>query len=787
MTAPLLPGRRRFSRFSATAAAIVCGAGAMAQFPAAPPPAAPIPAPEFPAAFPDFTPPADLATPLSGTPALAQWNRTAGPGDTLTVTGSRFTALGGGLAGTDTGFVVFGQAGRKKVQAEVVSQYLAGNRAAITLPAGLPARSPLLIWPRNATGLGTPAVVNATEAWWLGSDTVTRGGSFAVHGRNLTPAATVRQSWIFLQPQTGGGRWIATSKANPYRAEYRVPADLENGTYRVWVHNSLGGALGWAGPLTLTVDDGTPWTGPVFNVRSYGAKGNGLADDYLPIALALQDAQATPGSTVDFPPGTYAIGTTLTGLPARVRLRGAGMDLTRLRPLAGFAASNHGLIFSALQGVEIRDLTFDTAGILDTALGNTLLNLRGSSRVLLDRVRVTQERDFPLSFTHLKDAIIDLHLCDHVTLRGCDIRASGGLFLGTSRQVFFEHCRFRGLNDLGAFIYLWGGRGVSLTGCTAADFDNRNPNDGHGWAQGRFLSGLGNWGACRDVYFGGNQTRDLTVRATNTEQNTGEQFLFEGLETLIRGTPDSVGADSVTFNGFTDNYTGQILVVVAGAGLGQTRQITAFNATLGKITLDRPWIVKPDATSKVVVGHYMSRMAVYGNALSAKARAAASVTHIASAGVQAFGGCVEFVVAGNTMKRLRYGISNWSLTNKFGAEQVLQPNYFNEFLGNRFTGCRYGATNWLKQLEAATFPLIDDAGMLGNLFRGNRFTGVKEPAFTYELSDGPPGVQMMIFDRNVGDRSPFVVSESPAGIRDQVLTGNRFRGTPATSQLQVLP
>jgi len=786
MTALHQKGRQRILRFFATVGCLAWGATVWAQFPPARPPVAPVPAPEFPPSFGAFSPPADLAGPMVGAPALAEWNRTAGPGDTLTVTGSRLSALTDGQTGTDTGFVVFGQAGKRLVQADAAVLRLAGDRAAITLPSNLPTRSLYLVWPRNSAGLGSPAILNNTEAWWLGGDIVTRGETFAIHGRNLTPRAAERRSWIYLQPQTGAGRWLSTNRANPYRAEYVVPSDLANGTYRVWAHNSLGGALGWAGPLTLTIDDGLPWTGPEFNVRTYGAKGDGVTDDFAALNAALIAAQASPGATVYFPAGTYAISTTLSNLPSRVRWRGAGMDKTRIRPAAGFAVTNSGLVFGAMQQVEIREMTFDTAGILDAGLGNNLLNLRGSSRVLLDRVRVTQESDFPEAFGDDGDQIIDLHLCDHITLRGCDIRASGGIFIGTSRQMFFESCRFRGVNDIGAFIYMWGGAGISVNGCTAADFDNRNPNDGHGWAQGRFFAGTGTWGACREVYFGGNKTTDLTVRALNTEQNTGEQFLFEGMETLIRGTPDTVGVDSVTFNGFTDNYTGETLVVIAGAGLGQARQITAFNTSLGRITVDRPWVVLPDGTSTVVVGHYTARVAVYGNSFSAKPRAVTSEAHIASAAVQAFGGCVELAVAGNTMKRLRYGISNWSLTNKFGNQQVLQSNFFNEFLRNRFVGCRFGATTWLKYLEP-NLPVIDDAGMLGNLFRGNVFIDPKEPSFTYQTSDGPPGVQMMIFDKNAGNRSPFVVTESGAALRDQVLIGNRFRGTPHTPALQIRP
>ena len=47
---------------------------------------------------------------------------------------------------------------------------------------------------------------------------------------------------------------------NPYKVDFTVPADLQNGNYEVWMHNGHGGHYGWSGPLTLTVYNGPGWT-----------------------------------------------------------------------------------------------------------------------------------------------------------------------------------------------------------------------------------------------------------------------------------------------------------------------------------------------------------------------------------------------------------------------------------------------------------------------------------------------------------------------------------------------
>src|SRR5690349_5178220 len=71
--------------------------------------------------------------------------------------------------------------------------------------------------------------------------------------------------------------------------------------------------------------------GTQYDVRQYGARGDGRADDAPAIRRALADSEHTPG-VVYFPPGDYLIGEPLV-LPAgrAWHLAGAGRGLTRLR------------------------------------------------------------------------------------------------------------------------------------------------------------------------------------------------------------------------------------------------------------------------------------------------------------------------------------------------------------------------------------------------------------------------------------------------------------------------
>lgn len=63
---------------------------------------------------------------------------------------------------------------------------------------------------------------------------------------------------------------------------------------------------------------------PIFNVKDYGALGNGIADDSNAISSALAAAVAAGGGDVYFPPGTYRATQVFNITTSNIRLTGAG-------------------------------------------------------------------------------------------------------------------------------------------------------------------------------------------------------------------------------------------------------------------------------------------------------------------------------------------------------------------------------------------------------------------------------------------------------------------------------
>ncbi len=183
-------------------------------------------------------------------------------------------------------------------------------------------------------------MVNQPQPYFLEFETAAPGTEIRVFGRNLCRAFSPRPKPRMLLVARGGGKiFEATHGAKhdyqghldyqlAYEVCYRLPADLPDGLYDVWVHHGAYGPFGFAGPLGLAVHPAPPQTKAVFDVTKHGAKGDGLADDTAAIEEALL-AAAERGGMVFLPAGTYLISRPLRVLPG-VDLKGANRATTFL-------------------------------------------------------------------------------------------------------------------------------------------------------------------------------------------------------------------------------------------------------------------------------------------------------------------------------------------------------------------------------------------------------------------------------------------------------------------------
>ena len=721
----------------------------------------PSPEPVLPSGSDPFSPPAVGTAPPAGAPALAEWTRTGAPDAVIAVTGSRLATLGNTAGVTSARFEVFGQNSTGSYTGTTTLQYLDGLKAAVVLPAALPANSEYMLWPENAAGAGAPAVVNATEAWWAGPNVATRGDTVSLYGRNLVHDTASMTSHIYIQKAGAAGAWATVTAANPYKVDFTIPAGLGDGVYQIWAHNGRGGHYGWSGPVTLTVNDGMPWSSHVYNVKTYGAKGDGVTDDEAAIESAMVAAQNDPWSTVYLPAGTYMVSLGFVP-PSKVRWEGAGATSTILRANANFVQPKqwNGRAYC---------LMFNPSGNSNIEMDNLTLDANGNMNGYLS-VPVYMRFDSDLRFNGVTISakgyeIADFHGSTRLLFQGCNfIGAASGVFFGAATQVAVKSCNVYGTNDANTLLTSWGGDSISYENTTGQDYNNTTSD---GWAQGRFIYGSAEWGSNRNIYIGNCSTKAMAVRPALANQNTGEQLLWEN-GTLYSGTPVSASLTAVTFpvNTFFSNTglaAGEYDAVIAnGTGLGQHRKIVACAGST--VVVSPAWNVAPDTTSTVLIAGVVSRCAVYDNSLQGKSTYATQVT--ASAGIQPYGSSYDFIADGNTISQVRYGISLWAPTQTTMTPVSINCVFFNYIANNSMTQCVDGistiATAWGEWPPGAPYPGIS---CVANTCTGNTVSAMTEAGLVQSADNAPAGDQLdlNIFAHNTLTSAPVGMDTESGG------------------------
>src|SRR5262249_10197708 len=150
--------------------------------------------------------------------------------------------------------------------------------------------------------------------------------------------------------------------------------------------------------------------------------------------------------------------------------------------------------------------------------------------------------------------------------------------------------------------------------------------------------------------------------------------------------------------------------------IGQHRAIQSTDFASGgtTLTLDQPWNVIPDATSRINIVTTIKQVAIYHNTLQGNSNFNVGS---ASSGVEIFQGGFDFVVARNTFSDFQWGINDFAYADTSGSKE--QPLYSNLYLDNTISNCTYGITSWdlgNPEGEAATH--------LGNIYRNNSMSAI---------------------------------------------------------------
>lgn len=187
----------------------------------------------------------------------------------------------------------------------------------------------------------------------------------------------------------------------------------------------------------------------VFDVKGYGAKGDGVTDDTVNIRTALDACKNSGGGIILFPFGTYMVNNLAYALSSTMVVQGSGKDITILKNVNNAAGVR---FFSLATGSQIKDLTLDGNKANQTSGTYAILGY-GVSNCYLENVKVINQ--FGMGF--------GLSNSWNFTLKNCEVWYSGnnkcGFWVGwdinTSPQNsgghVFEHCISK-YNDLDGMI-----------------------------------------------------------------------------------------------------------------------------------------------------------------------------------------------------------------------------------------------------------------------------------------------------------------------------------------------
>ena len=483
-----------------------------------------------------------------------------------------------------------------------------------------------------------PLIINRPELWFAQPTTLQPGlkenqaspgamvqligKSFLLPGDKGSPRVAIRPT---------GGEWIALAITNAERFSLRaqLPSNLTEGKYELAVHNGFGGAAGWSEPLAVEIKTADAWPAKIFNVKEFGAKGDGVTNDTAAIRGALTAAEKNGGGVVFLPWGTYRL-TNYFVIPERTVLRGAGRDATVLQWPVDEPKTRADFSQSAAYGVSryaVEDLTMIVRKV-DTLF--TDLSDRNVPNELKP-LKPAVSRDVFFRRVNFQHWLMCSHPDREVALWNVTTNAAGKTIasqfdgdhatlirIGAMENFELSDCQLQGgqthlrglrnARETGDFFASGMGYSYVEMGGGAHDVVSEN-NEIHGsssWGYGNI--------AMHYVYSAHNRSYNFVrgEREAMTLDISALPTPVIGSNIAWFGLPTRVASQTLTLTGIkaqSGEFAGLAVVILDGPGVGQYRVITGNTPT--EFTLEKPWAVPPTTNSIIGLWSLMRNMIVY--------------------------------------------------------------------------------------------------------------------------------------------------------------------------------
>lgn len=531
---------------------------------------------------------------------------------------------------------------------------------------------------RTAAGCAAWLLNRPHTIWWVGDQgrRQTPGGRFRVCGRNLCGD----RAGVRVRLEGPGTVEAVIEKAEPYSLAAVLPAGVLPGEYALRVHNGWGGEAGWSEAVPFTVAPAATWPQRVFNVRDFGAAGNGIADDTAAAQAALAAAGANGGGIVFFPRGRYELRGTLN-MPRFTVLRGERREWVELlwpdlpkRVVLVRGTNSFGLEEITLAARNYADGILSDDGTKPDA-GNTFLR-RVRLRLVRYLGRIDQEeahRRWCESVAHETKDCAEVEGSITLQLGGENVEVTDCDLYGSGRSLVLAVVR--GGRVTGNRIFNGRIGWYCISGPDGLIFENNEITGADLMSTGGSLNTFCDWRSCHHLYFAHNRIRSIFAhdREAITSDGGGGSHAgpiesAEGTRLVLSEThsviPAQEGRHWHLEVWLQEAKPGMGVYILKGRGAGQWRRVIRQQGRV--VEIDRPWAVPPDAASLVSIAALQENYLIIGNEIED-----------AGIAVQTCGISINHVIAGNTCARAGgYRV----MGIYYGG---LQPTWYCQFLDNR--------------------------------------------------------------------------------------------------------
>lgn len=439
----------------------------------------------------------------------------------------------------------------------------------------------------------------------------------------------------------------------------------------------------------------------VYNVRDYGAAGDGVTEDASAIQATINAVAATGGGGVYLPAGTYLVNTELQ-VKDDVSLIGQGIDVSIITTGATLA---NGVINiwqsgsgagSGADNVTLRDFTLSANGAarIAASLGGYVRGIRsmfGPENLLIQRVKIDGGGERAIEINQP----IRCRITDCVVLNTSTVAGNLGDAIhceGTNGAIQ----KARNIVIDGNIVETWGDCAIATTACDQVVIANNvcTGEDFFGRTPAAVENGIDMTGVTNGVCTGNKITRVLHGFITAIENNAGEVYPAQNI-TIANNVCS--GSTSVPASGYG--------IVIGSSTAAVT---TCRNITVTGNTLDTTYYAGISVYSPV------SDVTIVGNTIRNAMLEGAGDTPSDAAiliGVDSALNATRVLCAGNTIYDSGTNIDSGIYVNAANTENVI---YGNNVFGSSVTQDVYYANAAANQGETHSTALVLDGGLVVN-------------------------------------------------------------------------